>query len=177
MHSGLCEQYVKSPGLVIWLPVSHAPSCIGTSNPVRTGLNPLSQFSQLSFMQCMGLCIFSLPVSLMMIFTICVLYLVSSSKFIFYRIQQLYRNRKHFVNTRKTHNIETLLHSARGHKKATGLIKLATKNMWKLKIVIKSEVWLICHCFGSDHEMMVCAVCLYLFVAKEAPGRSTFLVL
>ena len=38
MHSGLCEQYV----LGIWLPVSHAPSCIGTTNPSRTGLNPLN---------------------------------------------------------------------------------------------------------------------------------------
>ena len=26
----------------IWLPVSHAPSCIGTTNPSRTGLNPLN---------------------------------------------------------------------------------------------------------------------------------------
>ena len=44
MHSGLCEQYVKSLGLPlgIWLPVSHAPSCIGTTNPSRTGLNPLN---------------------------------------------------------------------------------------------------------------------------------------
>ena len=44
MHSGLCEQYVKSPranALGIWLPVSHAPSCIGTTNPSRTGRNPL----------------------------------------------------------------------------------------------------------------------------------------
>ena len=40
MHSGLCEQYVKSLG--IWLPVSHTPSCIGTTNPSRTGLNPLN---------------------------------------------------------------------------------------------------------------------------------------
>ena len=28
--------------LGIWLLVSHAPSCIGTTNPSRTGLNPLS---------------------------------------------------------------------------------------------------------------------------------------
>ena len=39
MHSGLCEQYPKSLG--IWLPVSHAPSCIVTTNPSKTGLNPL----------------------------------------------------------------------------------------------------------------------------------------
>ena len=44
MHSGLCEQYVKSGyALGIWLPVSHAPSCIGTTNPSRTGLNPLNR--------------------------------------------------------------------------------------------------------------------------------------
>ena len=44
MHSGLCEQYVKIPrpiGLGIWLPVSHAPSCIVTTNPSRAGFNPL----------------------------------------------------------------------------------------------------------------------------------------
>ena len=43
MHSGLCEQYVKSLGyaLGIWLPVSPAPSSIWTTNPSRTGLNPL----------------------------------------------------------------------------------------------------------------------------------------
>ena len=36
MHSGLCEQYVKSLG--IWLPVSHAPSTIVTTNPDRSVL-------------------------------------------------------------------------------------------------------------------------------------------
>ena len=49
--SGLCEQYVKSVGLVRTLFKSwgryltsyfaRAPSCIGTTNPSRTGLNPL----------------------------------------------------------------------------------------------------------------------------------------
>ena len=36
----------------------------------------LSQFSQSSFMQCMGLCVFSLPISRMIIVRICVLYLI-----------------------------------------------------------------------------------------------------
>ena len=40
MHSGLYKQYVKALG--IWLPVSHAPLCIGTTNLSRTGLNPLA---------------------------------------------------------------------------------------------------------------------------------------
>ena len=35
----------------------------------------LSQFSQLSFIEYMGLCVFSLPISLMMAVRICVLYL------------------------------------------------------------------------------------------------------
>ena len=35
-----------------------------------------SQFSQLSFMQYMGLCVFSLPISLMIIERICALYLI-----------------------------------------------------------------------------------------------------
>ena len=38
----------------------------------------------------------------------------SSSCFISDRIQQWCRNRKHFVNTRNAHNIETVLHSAGG---------------------------------------------------------------
>ena len=40
----------------------------------------LSQFSQLSFMQHMGLCIFSLPIYLMIIVSICVLYLITIIK-------------------------------------------------------------------------------------------------
>ena len=36
----------------------------------------LSQFSQLSFMQYMGLCVFCLPISLVMIVRICILYLI-----------------------------------------------------------------------------------------------------
>ena len=36
--------------------------------------------------------------------------------FISDRIQQWYKNRKHYVNTRNAHNIETLLHSAAGHR-------------------------------------------------------------
>ena len=40
-----CANSTSNPSgytLGIWLPVSHAPSCIGTTNPSRTGLNPLS---------------------------------------------------------------------------------------------------------------------------------------
>ena len=32
----------RANALGIWLPVSHAPSCIVTTNPSRTGLNPLN---------------------------------------------------------------------------------------------------------------------------------------
>ena len=63
----------------------------------------LSQFSQLSFMLYMGLCVFSLPIYRMIIVKICVLYLV---------------------------------------------------------VIIKSEVWPICHCLGLGHETVACAVCL-----------------
>ena len=38
--------------------------------------------------------------------------------FISDRIQQWYRNRKHFVVTRNAHNIETLLYSAGGHQES-----------------------------------------------------------
>ena len=36
------RQIPRPIGLGIWLPVSHAPSCIGTKKPPRTGLNPLN---------------------------------------------------------------------------------------------------------------------------------------
>ena len=32
-----------------------------------------------------------------------------------------------------------------------------------LIIIIKSEVWPICHCLGFGHETMACAVCLSIF--------------
>ena len=70
----------------------------------------LSQFSQLSFMIYMGLCVFSLPIYLMMILRICVLYVI---------------------------------------------------------LIIKSEVWPICHCLRLGHEAMVGAVCLsilYIYI-------------
>ena len=35
------RQIPRANALGIWLPVSHAPSCIVTTNPSRTGLNPL----------------------------------------------------------------------------------------------------------------------------------------
>ena len=47
MHSGLCEQYVKSLGLGIWFPVSYAPFSIVTTNPSRTGLDPWNQTGRL----------------------------------------------------------------------------------------------------------------------------------
>ena len=31
-------------------------------------------------------------------------------------------------------------------------------------IIIKSESWPICHCLGLDHETMVCAVCIFIFL-------------
>ena len=69
----------------------------------------LSQFSQLSLMQYVGLCVFSLPIYLMMIVIIHVLYL----------------------------------------------------------IIMKSGVWLICHCLWLGHETMVCAVCFSIFVFRR----------
>ena len=62
------------------------------------------------FMQYMGLCVFSLPISLMMIVRIPVFDLI---------------------------------------------------------IIIKSEVWPICHCLRSVHETIVCAVCLSIFLISQ----------
>ena len=66
----------------------------------------LSPFYQLSFVQFMGLCVVSLPISVVMTVRISVLYLI---------------------------------------------------------IIIKSEVWPICHCLGLGHETMVGAV-MYFYV-------------
>ena len=33
-----------------------------------------------------------------------------------------------------------------------------------LIIIIKSEVWSICHCLGLGHEIMVCTVCFFIFL-------------
>ena len=75
--------------------------------PVRNILSSVclkfSKFFQLSSMQYMRLCVFSLSILLLMIVRIRVLYLI---------------------------------------------------------IIIKSEIWPICHCLGLGHEAMVCAVCL-----------------
>ena len=39
--SGLLSQCTQANALGIWLPVLHVPSCIGTTNPSRNGLNEL----------------------------------------------------------------------------------------------------------------------------------------
>ena len=67
----------------------------------------LSIFSQLSILQYVGLCVFSLPISLVMIERIYILCLI---------------------------------------------------------IIIKSEIWTINHCLWLDHETMVCAVCLSIYL-------------
>ena len=67
----------------------------------------LGKYSQLSFLQNMGLCVLSLPIFLTMIVRIPVLDLI---------------------------------------------------------IIIKSEVWPICHCLVLGHETMVCVVCLSIFL-------------
>ena len=76
-----------------------------------------NQFFQLSFMQYMGLCIFSLSISLMVIVRICVLYLI---------------------------------------------------------IIIKSEVWPICHCFRvmSCNNGMRCMCSFILIAVKHFPMKS-----
>ena len=69
-----------------------------------------SQFSQLSFMQYMGLCVFNIPISLMVIVRICVLY----------------------------------------------------------PIIIKLEVWPICHCFGvMSWNNGMCWMYLYILIAGK----------
>ena len=38
------------------------------------------------------------------------------------------------------------------------------ENTYTWSIIIKSEVWPICHCLRSGNETMVCAVCLSIFL-------------
>ena len=66
----------------------------------------LSKLSQLSFIHYMLLCVFNLPIYLMVIVRIRAPYLI---------------------------------------------------------IIIKSEVWPICHCLGLSHEISLCAVCIFIF--------------
>ena len=51
----------------------------------------------------------------------------SNREFYSNRIQQWTKNRKHFVNARNAHNIETLLHLLVVVREAVRLIKLAAK--------------------------------------------------
>ena len=79
----------------------------------------LSQFSQLSLIQYVGLCVFSLPISLIMIVRICVLYLI---------------------------------------------------------IIIRSEIWPICHCLGLSYETMVCVAYLFiLLIIRLNRKQSNFI--
>ena len=72
----------------------------------------LYQLSQSSFMRhtCIRLCIFNLPISIMMVLRIYILFII---------------------------------------------------------IIIKSELWLTCHCLGLGHETIACAVCLSIFFQLE----------
>ena len=79
-----------------------------------------SQFSQLFFMPYVGLCVFSLPISLMMTVRMHALYLI---------------------------------------------------------IIIKSELWPICHCSGLGNETLVCVVCLSIFLFLLNTWRPTRIVL
>ena len=46
-------------------------------------------------------------------------------------------------------------------------MKIVRIRVLYLIIIIKSEVWPICHCLGLGHETMVCAVCLPVFLSAE----------
>ena len=44
-----------------------------------------------------------------------------------------------------------------------------------LLIIIKLEVWPICHCLRLGHETMVCALCIFIFLWKHFPCDWPFL--
>ena len=70
--------------------------------------------------------------------------------FISNRIQQWYRNTKHFVNTRNAHNIETLLHSA-GGQLAKGCRRLTSRPVSNTVCYV---IWLV-GCFSHIRVSMV----------------------
>ena len=54
------------------------------------------------------------------------------------------------------------------------LIMIVRNCVLYLMIIIKSEVWSICHCFGLGHETIACAVCLSIFLYITYPSDSTW---
>ena len=44
-----------------------------------------------------------------------------------------------------------------------------------LIIIINSEVWTIIHCLGLDHETMVCAVCLFIFLYIQSISQNIYI--
>ena len=98
----------------------------------------LSQ-SSLFFKQYMGLCAFSLPISVMLIVRIRVLYLIIIIRSGVWPIC-------HYLGL--------------GHE------ILACAVCLYLIIIIRSGVWPIFHYLGLGHEIMVCAVCLIYVLTK-----------
>ena len=45
--------------------------------------------------------------------------------------------------------------------------------LFRIIIIIKSEVWSIIHCLGLGHETMVCAVCFYILIHTCMPAITT----
>ena len=97
------RRYADLPECIELLKWSSNSFCLECVSEIRSILSII-------FMQYMGLCVFSLPMSLMVIVRIPVFDLI---------------------------------------------------------IIIKSEVWSICHCLGSVHETIVCALCLSIFLISQ----------
>ena len=94
---------------------------VSGKRPIRRSCGyPWNKLNQLFFMPYIRLCVFSLPISLMMIVRIHALYLI---------------------------------------------------------IIIKSEVWPICHCSGLGNETLVYVVCLSIFLFLLDTWRPTHIVL
>ena len=119
-----------------------------------------SIFSQLSIIQYVGLCVFSLPICFS-----------SSSNFISRRIQ---------YDTFHTHNISTIsqMYSSGGCQRSSVAHRADNRSssfvmieriyiLCLIIIIIKSEVSTITHCLGLGHETMVCAVCLSIFLCHS----------
>ena len=87
----------------------------------------------------------------------------SSSKFASNRIQQWYRNRKHFSNTRNAH--KTLLHSAGGHQGSRKAHQSGNQEKWIIQPKLDKTMRIFCgtNYTGISHNgtWSDCHVCLF----------------
>ena len=119
-----------------------------------------SQLVQLYFSQYMGLCIFSLPITLEMILILCVFYLIIIIKReIWSQLPQLY-----FVQ----------FMGLCAYSLSISLAMISRIYVLYLIFLIKWEIWNIVYNSRLHHETSVCADCLIMFILSQILGCRLF---